>query len=312
MLDSAYIKTVALEVGFDLCGITSVRNFNAEQEFFADWLQRGFAGGMEYLARNVEKRFSPAVLVPGVKTIIVCGVVYKNDTSTGYGDSCGVPKIASYARSRDYHFSVKEMLAALAVRITETYGSVAYRTFTDSAPVLEKKLAVEAGLGFIGRNKLVVSPEKGSFMVLGELFVGVEADCYDAPVLTAGCGSCRRCVDSCPNGALTEKGLDAGRCISRLTIEKMPDGDLSGNGPELHGWAFGCDVCQSVCPYNAASPLFSNCRFSPVFDPRDITYADWAAMTEPEFESRFAGTPLERAGFERIRESALRLKSRQG
>lgn len=308
MLDSAHIKTITREVGFDLCGITSVCNFSAEQDFFVDWLRRGFADGIEYLSRNVEKRFAPALLVPGVKTVIVCGVVYKNDTSLGYDDLCDVPKIASYARSRDYHLSIKEMLSDLGARINEVYGNVSLRSFTDSAPVLEKRLALEAGLGFIGRNKLLISPDKGSFLVLGELFVNMEADHYDSPEVAVGCGNCRRCVDSCPNGALTEVGLDTRRCISRLTIEKLSDSVRSHTGFGLHGWAFGCDVCQSVCPYNAISPLFVNGRFAPIFNPCDITTVDWDAMTAEDFALRFSGTPLERAGYERVRESALRQK----
>lgn len=311
MLNYDRIKSFAREAGFDLCGITSVRKFSAEQVFFADWLGRGFAGGMEYLARNIEKRFDPAELVPGVRSVIVCGVVYKNDTSLGYGDFCTAPKIASYARSRDYHLSIKEMLGVLAERINEDYGEVSFRKFTDSAPVLEKKLAVEAGLGFIGRNKLLVSPVMGSFMVLGELFVDAETDYYDYPMQVVGCGNCRRCVESCPNGALTESGLDARRCISRLTVEKiaaLEQPRVADKVGGLHGWAFGCDLCQSVCPYNVAAPLYLNGRFNPVFDPRSINVEDWAAMTEKEFNLRFAATPLERAGYERIRESALYIK----
>ena len=182
----------------------------------------GFDGGLGYLRRNVEKRFSPAELMPGARSVVVCGVSYKNDTSLGYGDTA-VPKVASYARSGDYHVAVKEMLYETAARLGLKEDGTGFRAFTDTAPLLEKRLACEAGLGFIGRNTLLVSPRYGSFLLLGELVVDVPVDIYDRPYEGIGCGACRRCVEHCPAGALTGEGLDARRCISRLTVEPHPE-----------------------------------------------------------------------------------------
>lgn len=155
MLQAREIKQAAAAAGFDLCGICRVRNFSAEQTFFEGWLERGFDGGLGYLRRNVEKRFSPAELMPGARSVVVCGVSYKNDTSLGYGDTA-VPKVASYARSGDYHVAVKEMLYETAARLGLKEDGTGFRAFTDTAPLLEKRLACEAGLGFIGRNTLLV------------------------------------------------------------------------------------------------------------------------------------------------------------
>ena len=142
MLQAREIKQAAAAAGFDLCGICRVRNFSAEQTFFEGWLERGFDGGLGYLRRNVEKRFSPAELMPGARSVVVCGVSYKNDTSLGYGDTA-VPKVASYARSGDYHVAVKEMLYETAARLGLKEDGTGFRAFTDTAPLLEKRLACE-------------------------------------------------------------------------------------------------------------------------------------------------------------------------
>lgn len=303
MLQAFSIKQAAAGAGFDLCGICRVRNFDAERVFFEEWLERGFDGGLGYLRRNIEKRFSPAQLMPGACSAVVCGVCYKNDTSLGYADGQAA-KVASYARSTDYHVSIKEMLYALASELGLKEAGVGFRAFTDSAPLLEKRLAAEAGLGFIGRNTLLVSPRYGSFLLLGELLLDAPVDVYDRPWEGVGCGECRRCVERCPAGALTAGGLDARRCISRLTIEPRPE-DVpvlrERCGASTEGWIFGCDECQSGCPYNRTSPFFANPRFRPLFHPADVTGAQWCAMTQEEFAERFGTTPMARSGLERIK-----------
>lgn len=302
-LEAFRIKQIAAEVGFDLCGICSPHNFSAEREFFAEWLERGFHGGLHYLERNVEKRFSVSELVPQARSVIVCAVSYKNDTSLGEKmDVHRVPKVASYARTADYHTTIKGMLARMASLLGAGYGEFRFRAFTDTAPVLEKRLAVEAGLGFIGRNTLLVSPSLGSFVLLGEIVTDRPVDAYDTPYGGKGCGNCTRCVDHCPTGALTCKGLDARRCISRLTIEKVESATAStGTENPCRGWIFGCDECQSVCPYNAAAPFHSNPLFDPLFDPCDLDSEEWLGMTGEDFTIRFGSTPLARAGLERIK-----------
>jgi epoxyqueuosine reductase len=269
------------------------------------------------------------------------------------------------------------MLATVADKLKRESGDFGFRVFSDSAPLLEKRLAVEAGLGWIGRNSLLVNPAAGSFLLLGEIVTDAEVDLYDEPCrhgydpgsvpdtdsgtdpgadpgsgsesgFAYGCGNCRRCVERCPNRAITAHGLDTGRCISRLTVEKLsssavapvagmpPEGTIpaatsltgtpsaeggfarvgpsgstfpakspyDGAGrPSLNGWLFGCDECQSVCPYNAATPLYSNPAFTPVFDPCGITAGDWLSMDEDEFLERFGDTALCRTGLKRLKEN---------
>lgn len=309
MLNAKTIKNAARRVGFDLCGIAPVRNFDAEREFFAKWLAGGFDSGLGYLSRNIEKRFSPALLMPGSRSVISCAVSYKNDTSPGYGDSRN-PKVASYARTSDYHDTVRNMLAEMAEILTFDALAVSWRAFTDSAPILEKRWAVEAGLGFIGRNTLLVTPEYGSFVLLGELLIDAEADSYDEPYTGPGCGECRRCMDKCPNRALTPDGLDTSRCISRANTSRPPsDAALAEKIADmpLHGWLYGCDECQSVCPYNINAPLHRNPAFDPVYDPRSITSAEWRALTDEEFDRRFGHTPLGHSGLSAIKRSLEKL-----
>lgn len=300
VFSSEFIKQAARDAGFDLCGICSVRSFDAEKRFFDGWLERGQCAGMEYLRRNVDKRFDPSKLVPGATAAIACAVSYRNDSSLRALSPAPTPRIASYARSRDYHLSVKEMLHDLAARIADRYGTFSYRAFTDSAPLAEKLIARQAGLGFIGRNTLLVSPALGSFMLLGEIVGDFRADTYDTPYEGPGCGECRRCVESCPAGALTPDGIDARLCISRRTVEKPSEGiDCAA---DTHGWIFGCDVCQAACPYNSNAPAFRNPRFEPHFDPADISRTEWLAMDEAEFTARFADTPLSRSSLQRIKD----------
>ena len=329
MLRAHDIKNAARRVGFDLCGISRVRNFSAERDFFAKWLSRGYASGLGYLYRNVEKRFSPTLLTPGAVSVISCAVNYKNDTSLGFGD-CHNPKVASYARTADYHDTIKRMLRHMAVIIGGEAkggsggGQIKWRAFTDSAPVLEKMWAVEGGLGFIGRNKLLITPGYGSFVLLGELMIDAAVDVYDTPYQGPGCGKCRRCVDACPNRALTPHGIDTGLCISRATIEKLPPGNASGTHPvvdsdmskdfsyiapsiPLHGWIYGCDVCQHTCPYNARTPFYSNPDFAPLFDPRTMPRERWLEMTGEEFSERLGNTPMGHTGLKQIRLSLDKL-----
>lgn len=302
-LKAARIKQIAAEVGFDLCGICPTRNFSAEREFFTRWLERGFHGSLHYLERNVEKRFSVAELVPGARSVIACAVAYKNDTSLCERmDSSGNPKVASYARAADYHVSIKSMLSHMASLLADEFGEFRFRTFTDTAPILEKRIASEAGLGFIGRNTLLVSPQFGSCILLGEIVTDETVDEYDSPYSGIGCGNCKRCISKCPAGALTSAGIDAGKCISRITIEKNDSGPHGNEAvSRCHGWIFGCDECQWVCPYNAEVPLYSNPFFKPLFDPCGMTREEWLRMTEEEFDEMLGATPLSRSGLGRIK-----------
>ncbi len=299
MIEGKLIKNLAHRAGFDLCGIVSCRHFAEDEQRFREWLAAGYGADLHYLERNIDKRFDLSKLVEGAKSVIVCAVNYKSPRSD-IGYPANFPtKIASYACNRDYHTTIKERLGTLYTSIKEVVPSLKARAFTDSAPLIEKRLAVEAGLGWIGRQSLLITPQFGTYVLLGELVIDQEADHYDSPIEFIGCGECHRCMEVCPNSAILPiKSIDARRCISRLTIEKESEsksGDIN-----LGGWIFGCDECQRCCPYNRSTPCATNPDFISPFDPASIPPEVWFAMNEVEFAERFGHTPLVRSGLHRI------------
>ena len=296
MLDQSYIKKLADEAGFDLCGLTPCRHLTDGETRFRSWLAEGYQSSLTYLERNTEKRFDPRLLVEGARTVVVCAVGYKNRMSDGYPAGHRT-KVASYACAEDYHALIRGMLQKLLDGLRTAYPDVRGRAFVDTAPLAEKLLAVEAGLGWIGRQSLLVTPRFGSFIVLGELLLTEEADRYDEPFSGSRCGTCRACVESCPTGAVMPgHGIDTARCISCHTIERKPD-----TGIDLDGWIFGCDACQSCCPWNRRAPQHRNRAFDPVFDPLTMDAAAWQNLDEEQFAARCGRTPLIRSGLERIR-----------
>ncbi|MBQ5690847.1 MAG: tRNA epoxyqueuosine(34) reductase QueG, partial [Alistipes sp.] len=198
----------------------------------------------------------------------------------------------------------KDMLFELCRRLKAHDENFAARCFVDSAPIFEKRYAVEAGLGWIGRQSLLVTPDYGSFVLLGEVVTSAECDCYDTPLESVGCGECRRCIEACPNGAIQERHIDTTRCISCATIERRGEGEQC----PLHGWIFGCDECQSVCPYNRKAPCATSPRVIPIFNPMEMSAEEWLSLSDEEFASRFGSTPMQRAGLERLKENLERSK----
>ena len=298
MLSYDVIKTIATEVGFDLCGIARASVFKKNEQAYMRWLDKGYDSSLEYMRRNCDKRFDVHELVEGAQSVVVCAISYKSEISGGYApnDRC---KIASYACARDYHKSIKKMLLSMLKQLQASDPSVQGRAFVDSAPLFEKQYAVEAGLGWIGRQSLLITPKYGSYVLLGELVLNTEVDMYDTPLQTSGCGECHRCMDACPNGAIIEPmTINTARCISCHTIEAEPQTQL-----DLHGWIFGCDECQNICPYNRRATMHRNPSFDPLFDPRNISAEQWTAMSEEEFSLRFGTTPLKRSGLERIKKN---------
>ena len=296
MLQTKYIKQLAREVGFDLCGVTQSVNLKEDRAFFEGWIEEGLASSLDYLKRNIDRRADVSTLVEGARSVVVCAVAYKNRISDGYPAEHRT-KVASYACTTDYHITIKRMLFEMCSRLKECSPNISARCFVDSAPIFEKRYAVEAGLGWIGRQSLLVTPEFGSFVLLGEIVVNEECDHYDKPLVSEGCGECRRCVNACPNSAIKERHIDTSRCISCATIESQGEGAKC----DLHGWIFGCDECQSVCPYNRKAPYATNADFAPRFSPLEMGAEEWLTLTEEEFSDSFGATPLERAGRDNIR-----------
>ncbi len=287
MLRSDDVERAVAAEGFDLCGITRAVHLSVGESRFLSWIEGGYGDDLGYLHRNQELRFDASKLIEGGRSVVVCGVNYKSTYSMSDAAEGGVG-IASYALMRDYHKSIrnrlKRVLKALQAQYPETLG----RVFVDSAPLLEKSLAVNAGLGWIGRQSLLVTKQYGSFVLLGEIVIDQAVDRYNEATMESGCGECRRCVDSCPVGAINEdRTIDARRCISCRTIEC----DDVGVEP-LHGWIFGCDECQRCCPYNQRTPYFTNPDMRPIITPP--TKEAWEAMSSEARDKMIQGTPLRR------------------
>lgn len=292
------VKSLAREVGFDLCGVAQCCEFEQDRVFLEGWLEEGFGGSLDYLKKNIALRADASSLVEGARSVVVCALAYKNAVSDGYScDARG--KVASYALTTDYHRTIKDMLFEMCRRLKALDDSFVARCFVDSAPIFEKRYAVEAGLGWIGRQSLLVTPDYGSFVLLGEIVMNAECDGYDKPIGGVGCGECRRCIEACPNGAIKERHIDTTRCISCATIERRGEGEQC----PLNGWIFGCDECQSVCPYNRKAPYATSPRVIPIYNPMEISREEWLSLSDEEFSSRFASTPLHRAGLARLKEN---------
>ncbi len=284
------VKRLAAEAGFDLCGATPAVHLADGEKRYREWLESGRGEGLDYLGNYLDLRFDASKLVEGAKSVIVCAVNYKSEYSLSKSE-CGV---SSYALMRDYHKTIRRRLKGLLSILSREYG-VSGRVFTDSAPLLEKELAVRAGLGWIGRQSLLVTPQFGTFVLLGELVIDAELDSYDTPLEGRSCGSCRSCLDSCPAQAINDnKTIDARRCIASRTIEF----DDCGMAP-LYGWVFGCDVCQSSCPHNQSTPIYINEDMRPIITPPSA--GEWQAMSAEDYESFTAGTPMRRSSLERIK-----------
>lgn len=244
------LKTKAQKLGFTLVGLTSPDS-PPHVDVYKRWLKDGRQGEMGYLAteRAVERRADPRRILPECKSILVLGIPYDNPASLQKPEA-GSGRVAAFAWGEDYHEVLKPRLKALVDHLESLVGhKVPNHWYTDSGPLLERELAQRAGLGWIGKNTMLINPQRGSYFLLAEILLGIELD-YDSPFTTDHCGSCRRCIEACPTSCILEdRTLDASRCISYLTIElKGPvPVDLR---PQMGDWVFGCDICQIVCPWN--------------------------------------------------------------
>lgn len=290
---SAQIKDEARRLGFDLVGISALST-PPHEESFANWLRQGFAGELEYMKRTELLRRDPRSLVPWAISVVSVGVNYY--TPFRRPELGGEPTgwISRYAWGDDYHDWIKQKLDALLGRIQKICGqSVQGRAFVDSGPVLERDLAGVAGIGWIGKNTHLISPKKGSWFFLGELFLDLALS-YDRP-LRDRCGSCQLCLKACPTGAFAGPYLlDARRCISYLTIE------LKGWMPRqlrplVGNHVFGCDICQEVCPYNVKARPTEEATFMPRPGLHAPELMPLLLLSESEFRRRFRGNPILRA-----------------
>lgn len=246
------IRRAGQALGLARVGFAPVRPL-PRRVFLESWIRGGYAAGMDFIARTAEVRHLPTHLLPKARTAIVAAASYAAEGPRFTTPVEGYGAVARYARGRDYHHVLRERLEHLARELQRIAGPVQYRVAVDTSPLLERELALAAGLGFIGKNTLLITPGLGSYTVLGTLLVELELPPDDAPDPVRRCGRCRLCVDACPTGALVEPFLlDARRCISYLTVEHRGPVELGPSpGDPLGPWVFGCDACQEVCPYNA-------------------------------------------------------------
>jgi epoxyqueuosine reductase len=289
---SAQIKTAAIDLGFDLVGLTSAAPL-AHSGRFRAWVAQGFAGDMGYMSRNIDKRTDPSHVLPEVRSIIVVAQNYYIALpAMGSAQGCGW--ISRYAWGLDYHRVLGEKLEALVARIRSVEGTdVRARWYVDTGPILERELAWRAGLGWPGKNTNLINRQLGSWLFLGAILLDREV-AYDAPA-TAHCGTCTRCMVACPTGALVAPGvLDARRCISYLTIELR--GPIPRELRPLMGThIFGCDICQAVCPWNRKAPASTDQAFLPRAGFAAPELMPLLYLSEDAFRLQFGESPIKRA-----------------
>lgn len=290
------IKSIASELGFHRVGITSADPVSEAGRRFSEWLADGFSGEMAYLQKSPEIRSDPKIRFPEAKSILCLALNYYPSTSSGPAAPENLPtgKVARYAWGEDYHSIIEEKLSRLISAI-EDRGGRCWKGYVDHGPLLERAFAERAGLGFIGKNTTLITPDYGSWVFLAE--VVTDLDLIEDLPMASQCGACRRCLDACPTGALAESyRLDARRCISYLTIENKKEIPEEFHA-QMEGWLFGCDLCQEVCPYNR-HPIQTNVeRLSPERGAGPSLSLDEVRSIEDNrrFKERFGHTPLVRA-----------------
>jgi len=301
------IKALAREAGFQRCGIAGIE-LGADEAYLRDWLANGLYGSMEWMARHGDKRSRPQELVPGTLRVISVGLDYGQDPDEAWRtlEDGSRAYVARYALGRDYHKLMRNRLQRLAERVAGEIGPFGHRVFVDSAPVLERALARNAGLGWIGKHTCLIDRDGGSWFFLGEIYVDLPLP-IDPPA-SAHCGTCVRCIDICPTQAIVAPHqLDARRCIAYLTIEHEGAIDEALR-PLIGNRIFGCDDCQLVCPWNK----FAMRTDEPDFRARNrldqATLVELFAWSEDEFLQRTEGSPIRRSGYSRwLRNLAIAL-----
>jgi epoxyqueuosine reductase len=303
---SQWIKGKALELGFDAVGITDASPIDTEHvKIFSEWLKSGCAGEMNYLHRNLEKRIDPTKLLENAKSVICVGLNY-NPTKhkpAPTGTTAPMGRVANYAQYEDYHPFIKKRLRKLTEFISFAAGKhYKFKICVDSIPFAERALAARAGLGFIGKNHMLINPQLGPQIFLGEIITTLKLP-TDEPI-TNNCSNCDKCIRACPTGALMPNGqFDAKMCISYLTIEhkgQIPRDLAEKTGDRL----FGCDDCVLACPYQEDAPVCTNKQFKFYRNRAKLDLDRIFNLTEQDFDADFANSPIKRLGLERLKRNA--------
>lgn len=303
---SSLIKRHASQFGFSFCGISKAEFLEEEAPKLEEWLKRGYQGKMSYLENHFDKRLDPRLLVPGAKSVVSLVYNYypKKDLAqdqklSSAEVSGGKLKIAKYAYGEDYHFVVKEKLKEFLALIQSEIGEVNGRVFVDSAPVHERAWAKKSGIGWVGKNSLLLNREIGSFFFLAELILDLELEA-DGPIKDY-CGTCTACMDVCPTNAIPQPYVvDGSKCISYFTIELKEEIPAEVKG-KFENWIFGCDICQDVCPWNRFSKPHHEEKFLPHPDLETMTHTEWQEITEDVFEKLFKKSAVKRTKLEGLK-----------
>ena len=289
---NTYIKTNAKSLGFFDCGISKAEYLPSDAEKMEWWLSQGNNAKMSYLEKNKDKRYNPALLVEGAKSVIT--VLYN------YYPKQNLPnnkhKISKYAYGNDYHFVIKNKLNKLLQIIEKKVEVNNARVFSDSAPVLDRAWAQKSGLGFIGKNTMLINKKGGSYFFIGHIITDLELYYENNTNLKSYCGSCTKCIEACPTNAIKDNYIDARSCISYLTIEhkgELPQ-ELKNN---FKNWIFGCDICQDVCPWNKFAIAHSEPLFEPSEELVDASTNGFNDIEKPNFKKLFKHSAIMRTGY---------------
>ncbi|MFB0989026.1 MAG: tRNA epoxyqueuosine(34) reductase QueG [Gammaproteobacteria bacterium] len=296
-LIAADIKKWGVELGFQQVGFTDI-DLSKYEHHLKDWIDRNYHGAMSYMAENHDKRCHPEQLVPGTIRVVCVRMDYALDSKDSLEsmENTGKAYVSRYARGRDYHKLIRKRLQKLARRIQDVVGPFGYRAFVDSAPVLERALAEKSGMGWIGKNTMLINKQAGSWFFLGELFTDLPLPVDEK--VSDHCGSCSACLDICPTNAFIKPNLlDATRCISYLTIELRTAIPVEFRKP-MGNRIYGCDDCQIVCPWNKFSNPTNEKDFTPRHNLDDAQLVDLFGWSEREFLNRTEGSAIRRIGYD--------------
>ena len=288
-----FLQKEAQRLGFLSCRVSDAVFLEEDAPRLEQWLNKGYHGSMSYMENHFDKRLDPRKLVPGARSVVSLAYNYFPQKEISSTDD-SMPQIAKYAYGEDYHYVIKDKLFELLDSLSSSYGDIQGRCFVDSAPVMERSWAKKSGLGWVGKNSLLLRKSEGSFFFLAELIIDLALPSDNIEI--DHCGTCTKCIDACPTGAIVQpEVIDSNRCISHMTIE------LHGSLPSdykdsISPWVFGCDICQDVCPWNRHSKPHQEKRFTP--GPwKDWNINDWKEITEETFGRIFKRSAIKRAGF---------------
>ena len=298
------LRREAHRLGFSFVGVAKAEKMEAEARRLETWLKRGYHGKMDYMENHFDKRVDPRELVPGAKTVV--SLLYNYFPKEEQQDP-DAPKLARYAYGKDYHFVLKRKLKDLLAHLRDEIGEIDGRCFVDSAPVLERDWAKRSGIGWVGKNTLLIHPRAGSYFFLAELIIDLELR-PDGPMKDY-CGTCTRCIDACPTDAISPQGylLDGSKCISYLTIELKEAIPEEFRG-KMEDWMFGCDICQEVCPWNRFSEPHREPAFEPHPDLLQFTRRDWEELTEEVFRKVFKESAVKRTKYNGLKRNIAFLR----